>query len=68
MKNINTLVKDIYKLFDLDPIEKDEKKVEKNEEKAKEFSGKLSNTLMLSGDCLDVDFLESENISSLYSY
>ena len=36
--------------------------VEKNEDKAKEFSGKLSNTLMLSGDCLDVDFLESENI------
>ena len=28
MKNINTLVKDIYKLFDLDPIEKDEKKVD----------------------------------------
>ena len=28
MKNINTLVKDIYKLFDLDLIEKDEKKVD----------------------------------------
>ena len=36
--------------------------VEKNEDKAKEFSGKLSNTLMLSGDGLDVDFLESENM------
>ena len=32
--------------------------VEGNPDKAKEFSGKLSKTLMLSGDGLDVDFLE----------
>ena len=39
--------------------------LEKNESKAKEFSGKLSETLMLSGDGLDVDFLDSEDISSM---
>ena len=39
--------------------------IEKNEDKAKEFSGKLSKTLMLSGDGLDVDFLDSENISDI---
>ena len=39
--------------------------IEKNESKAKEFSSSLSNTLMLSGDGLDVDFLESENIKDI---
>jgi len=39
--------------------------VEKNESKAKEFSGKLSKTLMLSGDGLDIEFLESENVSDV---
>ncbi len=39
--------------------------VEKDEDKAKEFSGKLSKTLMLSGDGLDLDFLESEDISDI---
>lgn len=39
--------------------------IEKNENKAKEFSSSLSNTLMLSGDGLDVDFLESENIKDV---
>lgn len=36
--------------------------IEKNEAKAKEFSSNFKNALMLSGDGLDVDFLESENI------
>ena len=39
--------------------------IEKNENKAKEFSSKFSKTLMLSGDGLDVDFLESENIKDI---
>ena len=39
--------------------------VEKNKDKAKEFSSKLSKTLMLSGDGLDVDFLEAEDISNM---
>ena len=39
--------------------------LEKNESKAKEFSGKLSETLMLSGDGLDLDFLDSEDISNM---
>jgi len=39
--------------------------VEKNESKAKEFSGRLPQTLMLSGDGLDVEFLESENVSDI---
>ena len=39
--------------------------VEKDEDKAKEFSGKLSKTLMLSGDGLDLDFLDSEDISEI---
>ena len=39
--------------------------VEKDEDKAKEFSGKLSKTLMLSGDGLDLDFLDSEDISDI---
>tara|TARA_Y100000768_G_scaffold362844_1_gene321964 strand:+ start:916 stop:2265 length:1350 start_codon:yes stop_codon:yes gene_type:complete len=39
--------------------------VEKDEQKAKEFSGKLSKTLMLSGDGLDLDFLDSEDISDI---
>ncbi len=42
--------------------------IEKNEAKAKEFSSKLSNTLMLSGDGLDVDFLESESIEDIDCY
>ena len=39
--------------------------IEKNKNKAKEYSSKLSKTLMLSGDGLDVDFLESENIEDI---
>tara|TARA_A100001011_G_scaffold387581_1_gene465621 strand:+ start:2262 stop:3614 length:1353 start_codon:yes stop_codon:yes gene_type:complete len=39
--------------------------VEKKSNKAKEFSSKLSDTLMLSGDGLDVDFLEAEEISRM---
>ena len=39
--------------------------IEKNEDKAKEFSSNFRNTLMLSGDGLDVDFLESENIADI---
>ena len=39
--------------------------IEKNEDKAKEFSSKFKSTLMLSGDGLDVDFLESENIRDI---
>ena len=39
--------------------------IEKNEDKAKEFSSNFRNTLMLSGDGLDVDFLESENIQDI---
>ena len=39
--------------------------IEKNKEKAKDFSGKLSKTLMLSGDGLDIDFLDSEDISDI---
>ena len=38
--------------------------IEKNEDKAKEFSSNFKNTLMLSGDGLDVEFLESENIKN----
>ena len=36
-----------------------------NEDKAKEFSSSFKNTLMLLGDGLDVDFLESENIRDI---
>ena len=39
--------------------------VEKNEDKAKKYSEKLIDTLMLIGDGLDTDFLESENISDV---
>jgi len=39
--------------------------IEKNEAKAKEFSSNFKNALMLSGDGLDVDFLESENIADI---
>ncbi len=39
--------------------------VEKNESKAKKFSNKLTDTLMLVGDGLDIDFLESENINEV---
>ena len=39
--------------------------VEKNEEKAQKYSDKLIDTLMLVGDGLDTDFLESENISDV---
>ena len=42
--------------------------VEKNESKAKDFSSKLSKTLMLSGDGLDVEFLESESIEEIDCY
>ena len=41
------------------------KLVEKNSDKADSVSGKLKNTLILTDDGLDTDFLESENISSL---
>ena len=39
--------------------------IENNQNKAKEFSSKFSNALMLSGDGLDVEFLESENIEDV---
>ena len=39
--------------------------IEKNEDKAKEFSSNFQKSLMLSGDGLDVDFLESENIKDI---
>ena len=39
--------------------------IEKNKEKAKKFSPNLSNSLMLIGDGLDIEFLESENISNV---
>jgi trk system potassium uptake protein TrkA len=39
--------------------------VEKDEEKAKKYSDKLIDTLILIGDGLDTDFLESENISDV---
>lgn len=39
--------------------------IEKNKEKAKEYSKNLNNTLMLIGDGLDIEFLESENISEV---
>ena len=39
--------------------------VEKNKEKAKTYSPKLTETLMLIGDGLDIEFLESENISDV---
>jgi len=41
------------------------KLLEKNVEKAEIISDKLENTLVLTDDGLDIDFLESENISSL---
>ena len=41
------------------------KLLEKNVEKAQSVSDKLENTLILTDDGLDVDFLESENIASL---
>ena len=41
------------------------KLLEKNIEKADAISDKLKNTLILTDDGLDIDFLESENISSL---
>ena len=41
------------------------KLLEKNEEKADIVNDKLKNTLILTDDGLDVDFLESENIASL---
>ena len=41
------------------------KLLEKNTEKAESISDKLENTLVLTDDGLDIDFLESENISSL---
>ena len=39
--------------------------IEKNKEKAKTYSPKLADTLMLIGDGLDIEFLESENISEV---
>ena len=39
--------------------------IEKDEDKAIKFGNKLSDTLMLTGDGLDIDFLESENISEV---
>ena len=39
--------------------------VEKNADKARKFSEKLIDTLMLIGDGLDTNFLESENISDV---
>ena len=39
--------------------------VEKSENKAKKYSEKLIDTLMLIGDGLDTDFLESENIADV---
>ena len=39
--------------------------IEKNKEKAKIFSKKLTDSLMLIGDGLDIEFLESENISDV---
>jgi len=39
--------------------------IEKDEGKAKKYSEKLIDTLMLIGDGLDTDFLESENISDV---
>ena len=41
------------------------KMIEKNKDKAKEYSKNLSNSLMLIGDGLDIEFLESENISEV---
>ena len=41
------------------------KLLEKDAEKAELISDKLENTLVLTDDGLDIDFLESENISSL---
>ena len=41
------------------------KLLEKDTEKAELISDKLENTLVLTDDGLDIDFLESENISSL---
>ena len=41
------------------------KLLEKNSDKAEVVSNKLKNTLVLIDDGLDIDFLESENISSL---
>ena len=43
----------------------DLKIVEKNKDKAKFFSPNLSEALMLIGDGLDIEFLESENISDV---
>ena len=42
--------------------------VEVDEEKAQRFGTKLSDTLMLVGDGLDTDFLESENIRDVDCY
>lgn len=39
--------------------------IEKNKDKAKFFSPNLSESLMLIGDGLDIEFLESENISDV---
>jgi len=39
--------------------------IEKNKDKAKAYSPNLSETLMLIGDGLDIEFLESENISNV---
>ena len=39
--------------------------VEKNKDKAKKFSPNLADSLMLIGDGLDIEFLESENISEV---
>ena len=39
--------------------------VEKNKEKAKRYSPNITETLMLIGDGLDIEFLESENISEV---
>ena len=43
----------------------DVKIVEKNKDKAIKYSEKLIDTLMLVGDGLDIDFLESENIADI---
>ena len=43
----------------------DVKLLEKDSEKAEQINDKLENTLVLTDDGLDIDFLESENISSL---
>ena len=39
--------------------------IEKNKEKAQRYSPNLSDSLMLIGDGLDIEFLESENISEV---